>query len=136
MLAKLRRVSKTSGILRTAEGLWCGARGLIEPGGGLVRRWGWKRRHLDGRARSAGAGRAGSNPEWDRKRHDEHGLPPGESGAVTGIQRANSDLRLNSHLHTISLDGVPSPDGDGKGQMFHSAPTPSQQDSQGDAPAG
>jgi hypothetical protein len=67
---------------------------------------------------------------------------------VTVIQRANSDLRLNPHLHTISLDGAYSPDGegarkargvgsgrcgpevpeggDGRGQMFHPAPAPTQ----------
>jgi hypothetical protein len=65
---------------------------------------------------------------WYRKRHVERGLPPGETGAVTVIQRANSDLRLNPHLHTIFLDGVYSPDCDGKGQMFHLAPAPSQED--------
>jgi len=65
---------------------------------------------------------------WYRKRHVERGLPPGEAGAVTVIQRANSDLRLNPHLHTIFLDGVYSPDGDGKGQMFHPAPAPTQQE--------
>ena len=65
---------------------------------------------------------------WYCKRHVERGLPSGETGAVTVIQRANSDLRLNPHLHTIFLDGVYSPDGDGKGQMFHPAPTPSQED--------
>ena len=47
---------------------------------------------------------------------------------MTVIQRANSDLRLNPHLHTIFLDGVYSPDGDGKGQMFHPAPAPTQDD--------
>jgi len=56
---------------------------------------------------------------WYRRRHVLRGLPPGETGAVTVIQRANSDLRLNPHLHTIFLDGVYSPDCDGKGQMFH-----------------
>jgi hypothetical protein len=65
---------------------------------------------------------------WYRKRHVERGLPPGETGAVTVIQRANSDLRLNPHLHTIFLDGVYSPDGDGKGQMFHPAQAPTQQE--------
>jgi len=65
---------------------------------------------------------------WYRKRHVERGLPPGETGAVTVIQRANSDLRLNPHLHTVFLDGVYSPDGDGKGQMFHPAPAPTQQE--------
>ncbi len=63
---------------------------------------------------------------WYRKRHVERGLPPGETGAVTVIQRANSDLRLNPHLHTIFLDGVYSPDPDGKGQMFHPAKAPTQ----------
>ena len=83
---------------------------------------------------------------WYRRRHVDRGLPAGETGAVTVIQRANSDLRLNPHLHTIFLDGVYSPDGegarkargvgrgrcgpevpeggDGKGQMFHPAPAP------------
>ena len=63
---------------------------------------------------------------WYLRRHVERGLPPGETGAVTVIQRANSDLRLNPHLHTIFLDGAYSPDGDGKGQMFHPAPAPTQ----------
>jgi hypothetical protein len=65
---------------------------------------------------------------WYRRRHVERGLPAGESGAVTVIQRANSDLRLNPHLHTIFLDGVYAPDRDGKGKMFHPAPAPSQQE--------
>jgi hypothetical protein len=87
---------------------------------------------------------------WYRRRHVDRGLPAGETGAVTVIQRANSDLRLNPHLHTIFLDGVYSPDGegarkargvgrgrcgpevpeggDGKGQMFHPAPAPAQQE--------
>src|ERR1035437_3161955 len=60
--------------------------------------------------------------------HAERGLPAGESGAVTVIHRANSDLRLNPHLHTIFLDGGYSPDGDGKGRMFHPAPAPTQQE--------
>ena len=65
---------------------------------------------------------------WYRRRHVERGLPTGESGAVTVIQRANSDLRLNLHFHTVSFDGVYAPDGDGKGQMFHPAPAPTQQE--------
>ncbi len=65
---------------------------------------------------------------WYRRRHVDRGLPAGESGAVTVIQRANSDLRLNPHLHTAFLDGVYSPDGDGRGQMFHPAPAPTQQE--------
>ena len=63
---------------------------------------------------------------WYRRRHAERSLHAGETGAVTVIQRANSDLRLNPHLHTIFLDGVYAPDGDGKGQIFHPAPAPKQ----------
>jgi len=65
---------------------------------------------------------------WYRRCAVERGLPAGETGAVTVIQRANSDLRLNPHLHSIFLDGVYSPDVDGKGQMFHPAPTPTQEE--------
>ena len=43
---------------------------------------------------------------WYLRRHALRGLPPGETGAVTVIQRTDSDLRLNPHLHTIFLDGV------------------------------
>jgi hypothetical protein len=65
---------------------------------------------------------------WYRKRHVARGLPAGETGAVTAIQRANSDLRLSPHFHTLCLDGIYSPDRDGKGLMFHPAPAPSQED--------
>jgi hypothetical protein len=63
---------------------------------------------------------------WYRRRHIERGLPPGETGAVAVIQRANSDLRLSPHVHAICLDGVYSADRDGKGLMFHPAPAPAQ----------
>ena len=59
---------------------------------------------------------------------DGRGLPAGETGAVTAIQRANSDLRLNPHFHTLFLDGVYAPDRDGKGLTFHPAPAPTQAD--------
>ena len=65
---------------------------------------------------------------WYRKRHLARGLPDGETGAVTAIQRANSDLRLSPHFHTLFLDGLYSPDRDGKGWMFHPAPAPSQEE--------
>jgi hypothetical protein len=87
---------------------------------------------------------------WYRRRHVERGLPPGETGAVAVIQRANSDLRLNPHIHAVCLDGVYSADregarnargvgrgrcgpevpegGEGKGLMFHPAPAPSQEE--------
>jgi hypothetical protein len=65
---------------------------------------------------------------WYRKRHLERGLPEGETGAVTAIQRANSDLRLSPHFHSLFLDGLYGPDRDGRGLMFHPAPAPSQED--------
>ena len=66
--------------------------------------------------------------KWYRERHVERGLPDGETGAVTAIQRANSDLRLSPHFHTLFLDGVYSADREGKGRMFHPAPAPSQEE--------
>jgi hypothetical protein len=60
---------------------------------------------------------------WYRRRQGARGLPEGETGAVTAIQRANSDLRLNPHFHTLFLDGTYGPD-----QAFHPAPAPSQQE--------
>jgi hypothetical protein len=65
---------------------------------------------------------------WYRRRHTDRGLPAGQTGAVTVIQRANSDLRLSPHLHTIFLDGAYGADRDGKGQMFHPAPAPTQEE--------
>ena len=65
---------------------------------------------------------------WYRKRHVARGLPDGETGAVTAIQRANSDLRLSPHFHTLCLDGIYSPDRDGRGMMFHPAPAPTQEE--------
>ena len=57
-----------------------------------------------------------------RKHLADRGIPSGQYGAVTVIQRANSDLRCNPHVHAIFLDGVYAPDRDGKGFMFHPAP--------------
>jgi hypothetical protein len=47
---------------------------------------------------------------WYRKRLVAGGLPAGETVATTVIQRANSDLRLSPHFHTLFLDGVYGPD--------------------------
>ena len=57
--------------------------------------------------------------------------PKGKTGAVTVIQRASSDLRLNPHFHTLFLDGVylPSQAGvalDWEAPTFTAAPTPTQ----------
>ena len=61
-------------------------------------------------------------------RHRVHDLPDSETGAVTVIQRANSDLRLSPHFHTLFLDGIYRHDAKGKGRIFHPAPPPSQED--------
>jgi hypothetical protein len=63
---------------------------------------------------------------WYRRRQVARGLPAGEADAVTVIQRANGDLRLNPHFHTLFLDAVPSPDGDGQVRMFHPARAPTR----------
>jgi hypothetical protein len=63
-----------------------------------------------------------------RKRLADRGIAGGQYGAVTVIQRANSDLRCNPHVHAIFLDGLYAPDRDGKGFMFHLAPAPTQED--------
>jgi len=65
---------------------------------------------------------------WYRRRQADRGLPGGQCGSVTAIHRASSDLRCDPHFHCLFLDGVYAPDGDGKGQMFHPAPAPTQQD--------
>jgi hypothetical protein len=65
---------------------------------------------------------------WYRRRQLARSLRDGETGAVTAIQRANSDLRLSPHFHTLFLDGVYGPDRDGKGRMFLPAPAPSQEE--------
>jgi hypothetical protein len=66
---------------------------------------------------------------WYRQRQAARGIPDGECGAVTVIQRASSDLRLNPHFHTLFLDGVYAPNPRGGGApIFHPAPGPTQQD--------
>jgi len=59
---------------------------------------------------------------WYRQRHIERGLPTGESGALTVIQRANSDLRLNPAFSHRLPGRCLLADGDGRGQMFHPRP--------------
>ena len=62
-----------------------------------------------------------------RKRQADRGIVEGQCGAVTVIQRANSDLRLSPHFHVLQLDGLYAPGPDGA-PIFHPAPGPSQQD--------
>ena len=42
-----------------------------------------------------------------RKRLADRGIADGECGAVTVIQRANSDLRLSPHFHVLQLVTAP-----------------------------
>jgi hypothetical protein len=63
---------------------------------------------------------------WYRARQARRGLPDGACGAVTVIQRASSDLRLNPHFHTLFLDGTYGPGRDDGAPLFHPAPGPSQ----------
>ena len=51
----------------------------------------------------------------------------GQSGAITVVQRVNSDLRLNPHLHLIALDGVFVEREDGN-LVFHRLPSLSNSD--------
>ncbi len=63
-----------------------------------------------------------------RRRMADRGIADGESGAVTVIQRANSDLRLSPHFHVLQLDGVYAPGRDGGSPIFHPAPELTQED--------
>jgi hypothetical protein len=63
-----------------------------------------------------------------RKRLADRGIADGESGAVTVIQRANSDLRLSPHFHVLQLDGCYAPGRDGGSPIFHPAPELTQDD--------
>ena len=40
------------------------------------------------------------------RRAAHEGAIGAKTGAVTAVQRASSDMRLNPHLHTIALDGA------------------------------
>ena len=62
-----------------------------------------------------------------RKRLADWGIPDGECGAVTVIQRANSDLRLSPHFHVLQLDGAYT-QREGGAPIFHPAPGPTQED--------
>ena len=63
-----------------------------------------------------------------RKRMEDRGIADGQCGAVTVIQRANSDLRLSPHFHVLQLDGLYAPGRDGGAPIFHPAPGLTQED--------
>ena len=56
-----------------------------------------------------------------RRRMRAEGITGGQSGAVTVVQRCNSDLKLNPHWHGLFLDGVFARNGDGQ-PVFHPLP--------------
>ena len=62
-----------------------------------------------------------------RRRAREAGLPPGQTGLVTFIQRFGGALNLNVHLHIQAIDGVFQRDGEG-GLHFHQLAAPQPQD--------
>src|SRR5437867_6676938 len=55
---------------------------------------------------------------WYRRRGRRAGVPDGQSGTVTVVQRFGSGLELNVHFHALGLDGC-SPGG----RTGHSAST-------------
>ena len=63
-----------------------------------------------------------------RKRLADRGIADGQCGAVTVIQRANSDLRLSPHFHVLQIDGVYAHGRDGGSPILHPAPGLTQQD--------
>jgi Putative transposase. len=56
---------------------------------------------------------------WRRMRTE--GVTGGQSGAVTVVQRCNSDLKLNPHWHGLFVDGVFGKQTDGS-PVFHPLP--------------
>ena len=64
---------------------------------------------------------------WYRRRGRRAGVPDGQSGTVTVVQRFGSGLELNVHYHLLGLDGVFAPGPDGT-LRFHRLPPPSDAD--------
>ncbi len=64
---------------------------------------------------------------WYRRRSRRAGVPDGQSGTVTVVQRFGSGLELNVHFHALGLDGVFAPGADGT-LRFHRLPPPSDAD--------
>ncbi|HZU40573.1 MAG TPA: transposase [Solirubrobacteraceae bacterium] len=60
---------------------------------------------------------------WYRRRARRAGIPEGQSGTVTVVQRFGSGLELHVHFHTLGLDGVFAPGTDGT-LRFHRLPPP------------
>ena len=64
---------------------------------------------------------------YRRTLRDVYRVGKGQSGAITVVQRVNSDLRLNPHLHLIALDGV-FVETDDESLVFHRLPSLSNSD--------
>ena len=64
---------------------------------------------------------------YHRTMRDLYRVGKGQSGAITVVQRVNSDLRLNPHLHLISLDGV-FVETEDESLVFHRLPSLSNSD--------
>jgi len=64
---------------------------------------------------------------WYRRRGRCVGIPEGQSGTVTVVQRFGSGLELNVHFHALGLDGLFAPGADGT-LRFHRLPPPSDGD--------
>ncbi len=64
---------------------------------------------------------------YRRTMRDLYRVGKGQSGAITAVQRVNSDLRLNPHLHLLALDGVFLETDDGS-LVFHQLPALSNSD--------
>jgi hypothetical protein len=56
------------------------------------------------------------------------GYPGGQTGSITVVQRASSDLRLNPHYHVLQIDGVYVEQGDEAPPMFIETPGPTDAD--------
>ncbi|MFN8543379.1 MAG: transposase [Candidatus Binatia bacterium] len=64
---------------------------------------------------------------WYRRRARRAGIPDGQSGTVTVVQRFGSGLELNVHYHVLGLDGVFAPGAEGT-LRFHRLPPPRDTD--------
>jgi hypothetical protein len=64
---------------------------------------------------------------WYRRRGRRRGLADPRTGTVTAIQRFGGAFNLHVHFHTLALDGVYAPNGEGA-LTFHALPPPTNED--------
>jgi hypothetical protein len=65
---------------------------------------------------------------WYRVRGRELGLGKAEAGAVSFVQRSGGSLNLNTHLHSIAIDGVYTRESSSAAPVFHFVQPPSAAD--------